>query len=197
MPKVTEAHRAARREQILRAALRCVGEEGFHKTTMASVIRESGLSAGAVYLYFRSKKDLIRAIAGTGVSGVAEAIRGLAEADEVVLPEEALTAAATRILEVGEELGVYFPNLALQTWAEAARDPEVRTVMAAEAQRIRAAWIAYAERAIAAGHTAPDADPEEVGTSLMGMLPGFIVLRVLTEEISPERYAAGLKSLRR
>ena len=61
MPKVSEAHRAARREQIIDAAIRCVGREGFHRTTMSHVIAESGLSAGAVYGYFTGKEDLIKA----------------------------------------------------------------------------------------------------------------------------------------
>ena len=63
MPKVTAAHRESRREQILLAAWKCFSSNGFHSTSMADVIREAGLSAGAVYLYFRSKDDIIVAVA--------------------------------------------------------------------------------------------------------------------------------------
>lgn len=199
MPKVTEEHRAARRDQILGAALRCVAEEGFHKTTMGSVIRESGLSAGAVYLYFRSKQDLIRAIAETAVSGVADAVDELAASEDVVAPAAALEVVVQRVLDLSEELGVEVPRLALQAWAEAARDPEIRDLIAGEADRIRKAWTAYAGRAIEAGHVAADeAGAAAVAESLMGMVPGFMLFRVVFgEDITPERYAAGLGALLR
>lgn len=197
MPKVTDEHRAARRDQILRAALRCVAAEGFHKTTMSSVIRESGLSAGAVYLYFRSKHDLIRAIAEVAVSGIADTVDELARADDVTPPVDAITAVLQRVLELGEELGVEIPRLSVQAWAEAARDPEIQELLSTEAGRIRTAWVSYAGRAIEAGHvTAGAADAEAVGESLMSMVPGFMLFRiVLGQDVSPERYTTGLGAL--
>ena len=58
-PKVTEEHVEARRQQILEAAFACFAREGFHQTTMKDICREAGLSAGAVYGYFRSKEEII------------------------------------------------------------------------------------------------------------------------------------------
>jgi len=63
MPKVTEAHRQARRKQILTAAFTCFGRDGFHGTTMKDICEEADLSPGAVYNYFGGKADIIRAIA--------------------------------------------------------------------------------------------------------------------------------------
>src|SRR5206468_4377917 len=62
MPRVSEAYLAARRHQILDAALTCFRRNGFHTTSMQDVINEAGLSVGAVYRYFRSKEDIIAAI---------------------------------------------------------------------------------------------------------------------------------------
>jgi len=198
MPKVSEEHRAARRDQILSAALRCAAREGFHKTTMSAVISESGLSAGAVYLYFRNKAELIQALAGVAISGVAGAVADLAAGEQVVEPEEAVAVAARRVLELSAELGVELPRLALQAWAEAARDPEILALIQGEAGRIREAWIAYAVRAVEVGHFAPDVEPEQVGEALMALLPGFMLFRVvLGVDVTPERYTAGLAALRR
>src|SRR5438552_9989682 len=63
MPKISQARRNARRQQILEAALACFAEDGFHQTGMADIVKRSGLSHGAVYLYFQSKDDLIEALA--------------------------------------------------------------------------------------------------------------------------------------
>ena len=56
-------HLAARRQQILDAALICFDRSGFHRSPMQDIFDQSGLSAGAVYRYFASKEDIIEAIA--------------------------------------------------------------------------------------------------------------------------------------
>ncbi|GLV74168.1 TetR/AcrR family transcriptional regulator [Streptomyces hygroscopicus] len=61
MPKVTQAHLDARRDQILQAAIKVFAERGFAKTLMADIVRATGLSTGAVYRYFPSKEDLVLA----------------------------------------------------------------------------------------------------------------------------------------
>jgi AcrR family transcriptional regulator len=63
MPKISDKQREGRRQQILEAALACFAEDGFHQTGMADIVKRSGLSHGAVYLYFQSKDDLIEALA--------------------------------------------------------------------------------------------------------------------------------------
>ena len=63
MPKVTPAHEQKRREQILEAAMVCFARQGYRATSMEDIVRESGLSVGAIYTYFPSKEDLFLALA--------------------------------------------------------------------------------------------------------------------------------------
>lgn len=62
MPKVTEAHLEARRQQILDASWACFARKGYHETTMQDICSESGLSPGAIYRYFASKEAILNAI---------------------------------------------------------------------------------------------------------------------------------------
>lgn len=62
MPKIAEAARAARREQIIAAALACFARAGYHTTTMADVAAQAGVSKGTPYLYFESKEALFIAL---------------------------------------------------------------------------------------------------------------------------------------
>jgi len=48
-----------KREAILQAALVLFAERGFHNTPMSLIARESGASAGTIYLHFVDKDDLI------------------------------------------------------------------------------------------------------------------------------------------
>src|SRR5579872_572808 len=62
MPKISAAHEHQRRTQILQAAMRCFAHQGYHATSVDDVVRESGLSVGALYSYFPSKEDLFLAL---------------------------------------------------------------------------------------------------------------------------------------
>lgn len=62
MPKVSDAHKENRRDQILEAAGRCFAQKGYAATTMQEIFSEAALSAGAVYSYFASKLEIYMAL---------------------------------------------------------------------------------------------------------------------------------------
>jgi TetR/AcrR family fatty acid metabolism transcriptional regulator len=56
------AAKADKHDAILRAATRVFARHGFFNAQVADVAREAGVAAGTVYLYFRSKDDLLASI---------------------------------------------------------------------------------------------------------------------------------------
>ena len=46
-------------DRIYEAALVCIDQRGFRKTSMDDIAREAGVSRPTVYTYFRSKKDVV------------------------------------------------------------------------------------------------------------------------------------------
>lgn len=50
---------ADKRDAILRAATRVFAQRGFFNAQVADIARAAGVAAGTVYLYFRSKDDLL------------------------------------------------------------------------------------------------------------------------------------------
>lgn len=75
MPKTSAAAKEARQEQILTAALRCFARRGYHATTIEDLVAETGLSRGALYLYFPSKEALYLALADRWTCGLEAAIQ--------------------------------------------------------------------------------------------------------------------------
>ena len=129
MPRVTEEHRASRREQILAAGWRCVARQGFHKTSMADIIRESGLSAGAVYLYFPSKDEIIVAIAEQVVAGADRIFDDVLASDPLPPLHEIVRLIVTRIERIATAGEGELIKVALPTWAEAVRNDSIRVVV--------------------------------------------------------------------
>jgi len=123
MPKISETQRETRRQQILDAALVCFSRDGFHATTTADIVRESGVSQGTLYLYFATKDDIVAALADdrhqreSFLNAVAQSesdpVQGL-----LALIELHGKGLADRARIDGRRVGV-------QAWAEALRNPEI------------------------------------------------------------------------
>ncbi|HZD01078.1 MAG TPA: TetR/AcrR family transcriptional regulator [Actinomycetes bacterium] len=193
MPKVSDAHRAARRRQILDAARRCFSRNGFHSTSMQDVFHEAELSAGAVYRYFSGKDAIIVAIAEEAVSAV------LAEIDEIIRvdPVPPLEETMQRVLGVidantGPEGAA---RLAVQVWGESIRDPALADLVGGIYRGVRSRFVDMARRAQAGGRVPADADPEDLGALLFGLLPGYILQRLLVGDVEPGSYRAALHAL--
>lgn len=59
MPSSSTASPDNKRVAILEAALRVFAESGFHTSTVDQVAEAAGVAKGTVYLYFRSKNELL------------------------------------------------------------------------------------------------------------------------------------------
>lgn len=193
MPRVSDEHLAARRRQIIEAAQRCFLRNGFHVTSMQDVISEAGLSVGAVYRYFKSKNDLIAAIAEAVIGSAEHVFEDLATHEPPLPLIKAMDRALTFVDAQSGPDGVL--RIAVQVWAESLRDPALAEFVARIYGKFRARFVVLAQRAQAAGELPADADPEAVGAALFGIIPGYFLQRILTAGPDKETYLAGVRAL--
>lgn len=194
MPRVSDAHLAARREQILTAARRCFARNGFHATSMQDVIAEAGLSVGAVYRYFRSKDELRTAVAEENVAAIRAELAEVTD-HQPPLPLADAMARVVNLVEARLAEPDSVTRVAIQAWGEAVRDPEVGELVAGFMRAMRASFVTLARRAQQAGDLPSQADPEAVGAVLMAVIPGFILQRELTGAPDADTFVAGLRTL--
>lgn len=193
MPRVSEDHLTARREQILEAARVCFLRNGLHNTSMQDLIREAGLSVGAVYRYFNSKNEIISAIAEAVTGTLTVHLDELARREPRVPIGEAMSVVLD-VLDVQIGPNGNFP-IALQVWAEATRDPAIAEIVRHRYDSIRAGFTVLARQAVEAGELPPDADVEAVGFALFGMVPGYALQRLLVGHPDKETYLRGVRTL--
>jgi TetR/AcrR family fatty acid metabolism transcriptional regulator len=80
LPAAPRAAVADKREAILRAAIRVFARNGYFNAKVADVARAAGVADGTVYLYFKSKEELLHSIFDRSVgAAIADARRELAE----------------------------------------------------------------------------------------------------------------------
>lgn len=190
VPKVSDAHLAARRDQILDAALRSFAVDGFQATSMSDIVRASGLSAGAVYRYFPSKDDLIAAVADRVMSAAAATVEQLLVEGHAPHPAEvvvALVTMANRIFSTGD---VDISRVAVQAWAEALRNERIRATAREAYGSLRGYLVTACRRSIEAGDLPAHLDPEIAGQVLFSLIPGYILQRLLLGDVTPEAYSA-------
>ncbi len=193
MPKVSQAHLDARRQQILDAAQACFARDGLHCATMQDIIRECGLSAGAIDSYFPGKEDIIAAIAeerharerafiaesgaaadaGAALSGLAQhflsALRGADERDR-------------------RRVGV-------QLWAEALRDERIRDIIRRGVDGPRALIADLVRRAQRRGELPQALAPDAFARVVIALFHGFVLQQAWDERAAVEPYLATIDVL--
>ncbi len=194
MPRVSEEHRAARREQILRAAFRCAARSGFHGMTMADVIGESGLSAGAVYGYFRGKSDLLLAIADRTIGSIDDVFHELLADGAAPHPADVLRTALEALMAVGDG-DVDLTVVIVQAWAEAVRGGEIHDLIAPRVGRLRQHFQEVMRRRQARVQLSAGTDPAEAAQVMIGLIPGFILQRLMLGDITVEGFTRGVHGL--
>ena len=74
---------ADKREAILRAAIKVFAKKGFFNSKVADVASEAGIADGTVYLYFRSKDEILHSVFDRAMEEfIAEGKREIAEIAE-------------------------------------------------------------------------------------------------------------------
>ena len=181
MPKISQAKRDARQRQILDAALACFSENGFHQTGMADIVRRSGLSHGAVYLYFQSKDDLIEALAVDRHQQ--EAMLGAAarHAEDPLEGLRALVRVYAHWLTDPE--GEQTRRVSINGWAEALRNTRVREGAVEGIDAPRSLIATLVERAQSRGQLSADLSPDAVARSLVALFQGFLLQAVWKQPI--------------
>lgn len=194
MPKVSEGHREARRDEIVAAALRAFTAKGFSRASMADIIAESGLSVGAIYGHFSGKQELLAACAIHLLGRRRDEVDAAIEHGQPPAPGDAVVLLVRGMLRDGIDSGAL-----VQVWGEATVDPELRGIVNEALAIIRGAL----DRALRAWFTAhPEQAPDGVEVAVRSLLPvmaglgqGFILQRSIVDDFDEEAYLASVRAL--
>jgi AcrR family transcriptional regulator len=177
VPRVSAAHEQEIRDRILDAAGRVFAEKGYHSATIADVVRESGLSVGAIYSYFSGKDELIRLtcdqIAARGLDELAARL-----APATTTAERLAIAVRLYIETIDEYDGAPGQVTLVQAWAEADREPGVREMLAGRRERLAGAGQLLLRQGVISGELPAGLDVDAVTRALLALLDGLMLQRI-------------------
>ncbi|MEE4025486.1 TetR/AcrR family transcriptional regulator [Gordonia sp. PKS22-38] len=189
MPKVTEAHRAARRDEILDAAQRVFARDGYRSSSMSAIIRESGLSVGAIYSYFDGKQALFRAVVERTLALRTAEIGGAAGSS----PRSPAELVRSVLLSMRDKPVM---TMAPQIWAEAAVEPDVRAVVerifTQLGEMFRTELTAWAAQHPERAGDRPAEWSDRVTPVLISAIPGFLLQSQNITDFDEEAYLGAL-----
>jgi AcrR family transcriptional regulator len=193
MPKVSEQHTEARKQQIIDAAYRCFARKGFHQATMREIYEEAELSPGAVYHYFSSKDEIIQASFDFDYHRSLDLFNAARESDDPLKALSDLFDFLARGLGEAASLGASRVNV--QGWAEALVNPGLHETI----QRVLSSYLDALThifiRAQELGQIDRSLDPASLGRLMMSLYYGLELQKALDPKVEVSGYAAAVKSL--
>ena len=168
MPKISDARKTERREQILEGARRCFAENGYEGATVVKLEEAIGLSRGAIFNYFPSKEDLF----------IELAVRDSRRMSEIWI-NEGLEAIVREVVELDPAwLAVY-----LELFRRTRTDPEFCRRIEERQKAVAPANRQRIEDAQREGEFRDDIEPKELGTFVSLVLNGLALMRAGGEEL--------------
>lgn len=195
MPRITEERRSARRRHILHAARMCFQRDGLHAATMDDIIRASGLSAGAVYGYFKSKDDLILAAVDGGMSDLIAVLRPLFQLELLPPPDAFIHQLMAAIAQFSAQDGVDLKRVALMGWSEAQRSDRVLASLRRYCDGVVADLAGAVKSWQASGAMAKHVEPREMAGALLAILLGQVAQSAIMGDEAALSASLGLRNL--
>ncbi len=125
MPKVLPEYKEKATERILSAASQVFSEKGYYETRMEDIAERLGVSKRTLYLYFKSKEDLFKAMCAEAP----QAIREMLQAPEfqLAMKEGGFGHACKVFFDISTR--GHISGLSYDLIAAAARDAELQKIV--------------------------------------------------------------------
>jgi AcrR family transcriptional regulator len=173
-PDVSEV----RKNQILDAAMAVFARLGFHSARMDDIVREAGLSKGALYWYFKGKDAVITALLERVFARSRDELRALQESEGPV--HERLLRLTQHVAAELRRMAHLQP-IALEFYAVAARQHVVRQFLKQYFKGYREALAALIRQGIDRGEFR-DVDAEAIAVTIIALYEGLALLWAVDPE---------------
>ena len=167
MPRVVREYKVQARERIVDAARAVFRRKGFRATTMEDIAGELGVSKGAIYLYFRTKNELLGEIQARSRQQVLVAWERLLERGDVA---EGIADSLRDVLSGDVDPGIWHELI-----GEAATNPEVRATLEVDNRQDMRSMEEFLRRLEARGRIRPLRDRKTVATMILALLSATVL----------------------
>ena len=183
MPRTKDDQLHARRQQqILEAARHCFVLNGFHRTTMRQIFAKAKISAGGAYNFFSSKGDIVKALVCEERALIEQLTEG---ANSFKNPLDAIL---QLIFNAISNTSHQDALLAVEIYAEACRNPEIKMLEKENSNRLKAFFQTKVSDGIKQGIIMEQYPVADYADFLIVLLEGYIGRIASDPMLSPEKF---------
>jgi AcrR family transcriptional regulator len=176
VPKISAAQEQRRRDQILNASFACFARQGYRATSMEDIVRESGLSVGAIYTYFASKEDLFLALADRHTEQTLQYLNDVFRRPGP-MAEKSREAVEYFFRNLSDDFSP-IARIGREFWSEAPKSERLMERFGEHCARIRQFYHWLMEEGQRAGNLRPEVDVTAAAELLMALNEGVMTLHV-------------------
>lgn len=184
MPSRTEKNEE-RRSQILNAAMKIFARDGFQKARMDDIAKETGVAKGTVYLYFKSKEEIIKSTIDRLFLGEFKEIMALI--DQEMSAKDKLNQVFEIVINDYKNLTPFLPIL-YEFYAYAIRKKGLRKIFSEYFDRYMELLSTIIQQGIDQEEFKP-CDPREAAVAIGALIEGMLLLSIFVpDEIDIEKH---------
>lgn len=173
------------RERLLEAAIDCLRERGYARTTARDLVAASGTNLASIGYHFGSKEGLLNAAVGEAFQRWLKPLVALAAEPGPATPLERLQRGLTAVTDSLEENRALVAA-ALEAWAQLPRSEDLRATMRAGYDDFHQAIEATVRDAFAEVGLLAEVDAEELATLVIALFDGLLIRWALDPDDPPD-----------
>ncbi|MGH2953546.1 MAG: TetR/AcrR family transcriptional regulator [Solirubrobacterales bacterium] len=175
-PQAADAAPAtSHRERLLAAAIECLRERGYARTTARDLVAASGTNLASIGYHFGSKENLLNEAIAQGFTAWTAEIERAAFADSEAGAIERLGISLEATIDRFAELRPFLVAF-VEAFPQAVRTPELRERMAAAYEEVRITAAVLVRRGLEAeGIEIGEAESETIASVLIAVCDGLIL----------------------
>ena len=183
MAKIVD--KAAKKKQLLLAALRVIAEKGLTETRMADIARAANVGKGTLYEYFRSKEEIMHE-GFLLIFQQGEEVLGKKLA-KITDPAEKIRAILIGFVEALQEFPPDFMQIMFDVWAEGVRSAKAKETTIFDMRKLYAEYrglvASILVEGVHQGKFRRDLNPELVASAILGSWDGLMLQWVLDHSV--------------
>jgi AcrR family transcriptional regulator len=186
MPKLKEAVFLEKRQHILMCARQVFAQRGYEAATIKDILIASGISNGALFVYFKNKRDILLAIIDENLGLFCNRIDEIADSSHEIEREEAFVLLLEMVRQISLGAG---RAMSLHVWSASMVDDVIKSHMQLHFQGILLAITRLLANLQKEGKLSKSVNVNKSAHALFALyIPGYIVQLLFISAMEPRAY---------
>ncbi len=186
MPKLKQAIFLEKRQHILTCARQVFASQGYEATKIQHILVNAGISNGALFVYFKTKRDILLAIIDENLNQFCQRIDDVADLSHELKREQAFV----MLLELVQQISLGAGRaMSLHVWSASMADDVIKSHLQMHFQRILGALTRLLANFQKEAKLGKSANVKKAAYGLFALvIPGYIVHLLFISPMDPRAY---------